>query len=216
MIKLLLGILILGFFQVSFGQKPRPRDVFVFDIHHSMWLNQPTEAINIPLNSLGYGFNLFKDIPLAYSPHSFAIGLSYSVTKVHSNLRFHTAELFPDPRGYDVIQVGTSDYRRNKLVTHYVELPVEMRLRTKVRTKFFTYLGFKTSYALRSYERNIISDEKVKFFNVPNLNDFAYGPTVRIGFGAIGLYGFYNVGGLFNNTDMFISLSVGISYLSGR
>lgn len=207
---------------VAQKQKPRPRDWFVFDVYGTSWENTPSNIGHIHWKSVGFGFNVVKDIPLGYSPHSFAIGLSYSIDKVHSNAYFHGSlgrHGFADPQSssYYIIPSEGKSYLKNKLVTHYLDIPIEMRLRTRVRSKFFTYVGFMGGYNTVSFQRSLNAGNKVKTYGIPSLQDFRYGPTFRIGFGAIGLYGFYNMNGLIKGRpDSFIPFSIGISYLSGR
>ena len=200
-------------------QKPRPRDWFVMDVYGSSWENTPSNIEHVHWKSIGFGLNFMKDIPLGYSAHSFAIGMSYTVDKVHSNLSFYNQTRGPQTTvPYHLIpNQNTKAYNRNKLVTHYVELPLEMRFRTKIRSKFYTYFGVKGGYNLFNFVRSEENNIKVKTYNLNRVQDFRYGPTFRIGFGAIGLYGFYNMNGLFTGqSENFIPFSVGISYLSGR
>lgn len=213
------------FLSTSFAQKqkPRPRDWFVFDVYGTSWENTPSTIDHIHWKSVGFGFNVVKDFPLGYSPHSFAIGLSYSVDKVHSNAYFISSigrHGFDEPQysAYYLIPSTGKPYLRNKLVTHYIDLPIELRLRTKVRSKFFTYIGVKGGYNTVSFQRSASNTgNKNKTYGIPALQDFRYGPTFRIGFGAIGLYGFYNMNGLLKGRpNTFIPFSIGISYLSGR
>ncbi len=218
------GLLILFGLNFSFTQekeKGRARDKFIFDINYNSWLNPPQEFEQLPWKSVGVGFNFYKDIPLGYSSHSFAWGLAYTVDKVHSNIYLSPRR---DPANssipnYSVIDVNQNAemYNRNKFVTHYLELPLELRLRTKGLSTFHTHIGFKGGLLVNNFSRTIENGYKVKKYNIPEINRFRYGPTFRIGYSHLNFYAYYNMAGLFkNNTQTFVPFTIGISYIRGR
>ena len=126
--KLLLIILFFAVCTESLAQKqkPRPIDWFVMDVYGSSWENTPSNVEHIHWKSIGFGLNFMKDIPLGYSAHSFSIGMSYTVDKVHSNLSFYnqTRGVTASVPYHLIPSQNNKTYNKNKLVTHYVELPI--------------------------------------------------------------------------------------------
>lgn len=207
----------------SYGQKKEkmfPRDRFIFDVNYNSWLNEPNGFDQIPWKSVGVGFNFYKDIPLGYSANSFAWGLSYTVDKVHSNVSFLTrANIQGSVNNYTLIEadLASISYRENKFVTHYIDLPIELRLRTKGNATFHTHFGFKGGMMVNNFSRSRENGVKVKKYNIPDVNRFRYGPTLRIGYSNINFYGFYNMTSLFSHyEDSFTPFTIGISYFTGR
>jgi len=113
---------------------------------------------------------------------------------------------------------GPTTKSRGKLVVNYVDVPFELRFRTKPNSKDLRWkfaFGGKFGYRINVYEK-IIDDEdiKIKYYDYPNIAQWRYGVTTRIGYGAVMFSGFYSLSTLFtpNNSDGNINaLSLGIS-----
>ncbi|MEI6900924.1 MAG: outer membrane beta-barrel protein, partial [Bacteroidota bacterium] len=105
----------------------------------------------------------------------------------------------------------------------YIEIPIEFRLKTK--SKVSVALGLKGGYLIGSsskyvgtgeitasnYTVNTTDKVRVKFWGIKNLENFTYGPTLRVGYKWFNLTGYYMLSHLFTQgrgPDMY-PISVG-------
>jgi hypothetical protein len=134
--------------------------------------------------------------------YAVALGLGYSYNNIKHNLA-----VLPIDNGvnsYQVVPEGS--FEKNKLVLHYLELPLELRWRNSNATdhRFWrVYLGFKVSYlfadkALYSPEDGI--KEVVK--NDKSLNDFVYGAYISAGWNTWNFYAYYGLTPIYNNAPI--------------
>ncbi|MFZ4562043.1 MAG: outer membrane beta-barrel protein [Bacteroidales bacterium] len=153
--------------------------------------------------TINQGFNVFGtyNLPLGKSRFSFAIGLSISIHNLYWNYRFQGDSLnfqfalIKDDQGY----------KRSKLTLPYLEIPIEFRY--KAKSKFALGIGFKIGYMVYAHSKYVGSDylfgttstlvSSIK--NIDNLEKFAYGPTLRIGYKWIHVTGYYSLSKIFNN-----------------
>ncbi len=198
------------------------RDRIVFNLHWDGWLNTP-DSIKVNAFSRGVGFHFFYDIPLdKKNQFSFAPGIGYSCSNYYSNALF--VEDSTDKVIVDIIEDGVQ-VNKNKIALGLLEVPVEFRFRSMPDGKgnsFKLAIGFKggwqftnkTKYAGDDIIFNTPSDVKVKIFRYEALNMFRYGPTVRIGYGAINLQAFYGLSELFNEGEgpTGFPLEIGVSF----
>jgi hypothetical protein len=84
----------------------------------------------------------------------------------------------------------------------YLELPIEFHFATK--KKFAVGLGFKLGYLLPAFTKYVGDnplpphDElRMKLRNIKNLESFAYGPYLRIGYKWFHLYGYFQLSEVF-------------------
>ena len=117
-------------------------------------------------------------------------------------------------------------YKRNKLSTAYIDVPLELRYRTKPNDKgnsFKVALGVKGGFLLSNYTKFIgqgnnfgvsSTSTKYKKYDIPNIAKFRYGATVRIGYGPFNINAFYSLSPLFdkNAGPQITPISVGISF----
>jgi hypothetical protein len=188
------------------------RDKFIFDISYNSWLNSPDKISHLHWKSIGVGLNFYKDIPLGKSSNSFAIGLGYTIDKVHSNVKFS----YRSVGVYKVLGTDQQGYLENKLVTQYLELPIEFRFRTKGEAALHCHLGIKGGYLIHDFMRVKELGNKVKRLDHPHLRKFRYGPSFRFGYSNFNVFAYYSLSPLFDNSDDFQAISVGVSYFSGR
>ncbi|MDX1315778.1 MAG: porin family protein, partial [Eudoraea sp.] len=120
-------------------------DQFYIGLTYNLLLNKPP---SVTQQNLSYGLQtgFIKDIPLN-EQRNFAvgIGLGYAVNSYYNNI---LATQTPEGITYQVIADGF-DYKRNKIETHLVEMPLEIRWRnsTAQEHRFWRiYTGFKLGY----------------------------------------------------------------------
>ena len=122
---------------------------------------------------------------------------------------------------YSEFQVASdSVLSRGKISLNYVDVPFELRFRTKpnkegIRWKFA--VGGKVGYLVNVHEKIIDAQNiKIKTYNYPNIAQVRYGVSARVAYGAIGVSAFYSLSPLFNtgaSVGQQNSFTVGISLI---
>jgi len=188
-------------------------DKLVFELTNDMWLDMP-DGVKLRGFSPGFKGYFFTDYTFGReSNFSFAWGFGVSFDNVHSNAvlvqeEFPNGELgeqtlTPFPEEYE--------YEKNKFVTTYLELPIELRFITKGRSPFKFAAGFRVGYLLSDYQKIIDTDGKRKYYDFNDVTTWRYGVSARIGVGKIQLSGFYSLVPLIEGSDTTIPVSVGIA-----
>lgn len=100
------------------------------------------------------------------------------------------------------------DYRKYKISTNYLTLPVELRIRTNpdkhYRRSFKIYPGFRIGGLVNVHTKYIGQDPqtlehiKVKAYHIRHIDKLNYGITLRIGYGKIMAHGYYALNPLFD------------------
>jgi hypothetical protein len=196
-------------------QPDRWEDKIIIEITNDMWLNLPA-GVELRPFSPGFKAYFFTDYQFGESVFSFAWGFGVSADNVHSNadwvLTRETASnpgslvLTPYPDEYD--------YSKNKFVTTYLELPIEFRLITEGRRPFKFATGFRLGYQVQNHNKIIDDEGKRKFYNFDYIEKLRYGVSARMGYGRIGITGFYSLVPLVdekNGSDV-IPVSLGLYF----
>ena len=195
------------------------------DVFTDIWVGAPD---NIDLRTIQQGATVFGmfNFPLGgeESLTTFSIGLGVRSHNMYSNSRIDdikadTINFTPIPD--DVI------YQRSKVNLVYLDLPVELKLRFK--NGFKTTIGFKAGWAIDSKEK-YVGDRYEEYYgnqydytnrvgvnettkDIRQLEKFSYGPTLRIGYKFISVYGYYQISSVFKRNlgpDM-APISIGLT-----
>ncbi len=190
-------------------------DKLLFEITHDFWLDLPKDAeVRIP--SVGFKAYFFSDYTFGQESNlSFAWGFGVSADNVNTNAQWVQLE-FPDGSVSDQTLTPVSDdyeYDKNKFVTTYLELPVELRFITKGRSPFKLAAGFRLGYLLSDHAKIIDTEGKRKLYDYDGVATWRYGVSGRIGVGKIQLTGFYSLVPLIEEGKgtQVIPVSVGIA-----
>ena len=183
-------------------------DHILIQLGHTIWTGKP-DSINTKGWSRSFAAYLMMDFPFKTNPHwSVALGPGISsenmfFDKTYVGIKDNTATLqFTDIS-------DTTHFKKYKLATTFLELPVELRFRFKPeddRRSFKIAVGAKVGTLLNAHVKgkelrnaagNAISDYILKenskrFFNKNRLS-----LTGRIGFGHFSLHGSYAITPLF-------------------
>lgn len=153
--------------------------------------------------STGLTAGFLRDMPINKSRTvAVALGLGYSYNNIKHNLAVLPIE--GGRNSYQMVQEGSFD--KNKLVLHYLEVPLELRWRNSNATdhQFWRiYLGFKVSYLFADkaqYQPEGGIKEKVK--NDASLNDFVYGTYLSAGWNTWNFYAYYGLTPIYNNAPI--------------
>jgi hypothetical protein len=190
-----------------------------FGMFNDFVLNVPS---GIKTRTINQGVNVFGlyNLPFGKSHVGFSIGLGLSIHNIYGDFLVNkvgdTTKLVKIP--------DTVGFKRSKMTIVYLEIPLEFNLKTK--SKVNLALGIKVGYMIGShtkyvgnggiktntYESYSTSKVRIKSMGIPNLQQFNYGPTFRIGYRWISIDGQYMLSTLFSKNhgpDMY-PISVGL------
>ena len=171
-------------------------DQFYIGVTYNILLNLPEEASQ---NNLSYGLQagFIRDIPLnPQGTFAVGVGLGYGVNSYYSNLR-----AIEEDDGFRYEYLDDDDYRRNKVETHLIEIPLEFRWRTSTREsyKFWRiYGGFKFGYVVGSRSKLVTDSFKDSFYNTDTEN-FRYGLMLNLGYNTFNIHFYYGLNSLFED-----------------
>lgn len=197
-----------------------PKDQFILNLLSNSLLNTPENMDMMPV-SVGAETYYMSTLVGANSSLSVALGLGVGVNNYHNNC-------IP----YDSVEVtyfkqipGEYEYIKNKITTAYVDIPLEIRFKTKPNLKkrnFKVAIGGKVGYMISSYIKykgedfRTASNKMVKFkeYNLNNLVPLRYGTFLRIGYGKVNLLVNYTLSTLFekNKGPDVVPVSFGFSF----
>lgn len=188
------------------------RDQVIVDVHYNSFYHINSDFKDVPYKSVGYSFNWFKSIPFNPSV-SMGIGIGYTINKSHSNYHFVPSHEI----GHEKIRLFTSFREKNKLVTEYLEVPIELRFHTPLKNGFHWYMGVRPGIAINHFIKYRTEGFKSKIYNTTPIEIFKLEPTLRFGYGKINLFAAYNLLPTFQHSALkdIHQFSIGLSYFSG-
>ena len=199
-----LGLLYLAFGGLLYGQdsplvdNSYLEDQFYFGLTYNALLEKP-DAINQQNLSYGIQTGFIKDIPLNSSrTFSLGLGIGYATNSYYSNLL-----ALDETTGisYEDSLEGIEGVKRNKLETHTLEFPIELRWRNSTPTEFKFwrfYPGIKLGYVFSGRSKLVTDADKISFSN-DDLRTFQYGAMINFGYNTFNLHLYYGLNTLFND-----------------
>ncbi|WP_422081803.1 porin family protein [Ulvibacterium sp.] len=182
-------------------------DQFYMGITYNFLLDKP---VDVSQRNLSYGLQagFIRDIPMnSDRTVALGIGIGYNVNSYYSNLR---AMESGNDVVYDVLD-GDADFKRSKVETHLVEVPLEFRWRNSTATsyKFWrVYTGLRFGYVLGGRSKFVSDSGDFSFYN-DDIRKFQYGLTFNFGYNTFNVHLYYALNNLFND-DVFVN-GTGIS-----
>lgn len=176
--------------------EPYREDQFYMGITYNILLDLPN---GVSQNNLSYGLQggFIRDIPLnPECTFAIGIGLGYGVNSYYSNLR-----AIEENGDFRYEYLDDADYRRNKVETHLIEVPLEFRWRTSTREsyKFWRiYGGFKFGYIVGSRSK-FVSDSYVDSFYNTDTENLRYGLMLNVGYNTFNFHVYYGLNPLFED-----------------
>jgi hypothetical protein len=162
-----------------------------------IWQNMPAGTKTRTINQ-GFHAYVLYGVPFGKSNFGVGIGLGISVHNMYGNF---TVTGKNDTTRFTVIPDSLS-YKRSKMTLPYLELPIEFNFSTK--KKFAIGIGFKLGYLLPAFTKYVGDNPlppheelRMKLRNLKNLENFAYGPYLRIGYKWFHFYGYYQMSDVF-------------------
>lgn len=210
-------------------------DRLTVDLFSDMW--QTDADSNFTINGFNPGFNAnyYFNIPLA-GKFSIGLGIGIGAHNLNSNAMIMD-EVKYDSLGLPYTTDNTMfvnlnklaspgvavDYDKNKLTLAYADIPLEFRFTTKNQKgkKIKIALGVKGGFLINNHTKykgkNLANgdDQKIKTYNIPNIETLRYGATFRIGYDKYHLFGYYSLSKIFKadkGPELFpISLGIGVA-----
>lgn len=176
-------------------------DQFYASISYNMIQEKPQNYSQYAF-STGITVGFLRDMPINKNrTYAVALGLGYSYSNIKHNM---LVEKLNGANVYRTVPEGS--YDKNKLVLHYLEVPLELRWRNSnpVDHQFWrVYLGFKVSWLFADkalYKPE--SGPKEKVTNDMNLNNIVYGAYISAGWNTWNLYAYYGLTPIYNNAPI--------------
>lgn len=194
--------------------KADPKDRLIFEANYTNWLRAP-KNIKSDWKSLGFNFSTMFDKPLGKSNFSIGYGAGLYVHNYSSNADFIYKLDTINKYVTTVIEPKKDKYVANRYNERSVEIPVEIRFRTKTTRVFKVMLGGKIGYVLSNFKKLDDKDGRIRIYNIKNVNKLRYGVNFRIGVEQICLTASYYFSEVFteNGTKGIHPFSIGIAII---
>lgn len=160
--------------------KSDPRDRLIFEVNYTNWLGAP-KSIKSDWKCVGFNFATMFDKPFGSSNFSLGFGLGIYVHNFSSNADFLYKLDSTNKNVTTVLQPRTTSYIANRYNERSVEVPVELRFRTKSASMFKIMLGGKIGYVISDFRKTDDADGRVRHYHLQNINRLRYGVNFRIG-----------------------------------
>ncbi len=173
-------------------------DQFYFSFTYNVWQQRP-DGVRQNKFSSGLSAGFLRDMPINEKrTWAIAAGLGYAINNFNHNIVISKDE---DVVDYAFL-LPDQPFDKNKIILHYIELPVEIRWRTSTPQshKFWrVYTGLKLSYLV--YDKYKFEDGNGKYTisKNPDLNDFLYGAYLSTGYNTWNFYIYYALNPLFKD-----------------
>jgi len=193
----------------------RPADHFMFELGYDNWAGKPDSA-NITGFNHSLNFYFMMDFPFKSDQRlSMGVGLGLGSGQIYFNKSYPQIAAYNNPTlvfatsaGGSGTAAGADHYKRFKLVTNYLEIPVELRfsLDPEHMDKSWKFaVGTKIGYLITAYTKsvdpeditghvlaNVVEKESSKQF----FSSFKFAPTIRVSKGVIGIFGQFQANSL--------------------
>lgn len=215
--------------QAFVPERMHPTDRFMITVFSDIWQDVP-ETMDLRTIQRGVSINAFQDMPIGRTNFSLAAGLAFSSHNLYSDHRYR---FIPEMNQFHFVAIDPAhDYDKNKLSMNYLEVPVQLRFRTRdLPSTLRLYAGVKAGYLFHAHTKFVgkeyydgqqeppaLVDKrtiKVKEHKLDNINKYRIGLTGTVGYGAFNLHVYYQLTETFkdNNAEGMFPLSVGISFI---
>ena len=178
--------------------KGDPKDRLIFEAIYTSWLGIP-KNITPDWKSIGFNFAMMFDKPIKNSNFSFGYGAGLYCHNFSSNANYLYKTDSITSITSTLMEPKTGTYRSNKYSERSVEIPLELRFRTKTTSNFKIMLGVKIGYVFNDYKKTDDINGKIRLYDLKNINRFRYGVNFRIGVEKFCLSASYYISEAFNS-----------------
>ncbi len=179
--------------EVEFEDNKYLEDQLYINITYIKMLDLPDQISQTGV-PFGVGLGFIKDLPVNKRRNiAFGVGLGYASNTYYFNVK----EELP-------VDVETSnELKSNKISTHFIDFPLEFRLRTSTSKKYNfwrLYPGFKLGYVFAT-NSNLKQREGFQVEDVVKINKFLYGLTLSGGYNKWNFYLYYGLNETFSEAE---------------
>lgn len=208
--RFFLNIFIFFFFITAFSQEVPDfdaldslyrEDQFYVGITYNDLQNRPK---NVSQNKFTPSFSagFLRDMPINKKRNrAIAAGLGYSINNYNHSLLISETDGTPEYNRVD----PEIDYDKNKLILHYIDLPIEYRWRTSTPASHIfwrIYTGVKLSYLVYDKSKYIDGDSRIIVKGNKDLNKFQYGLYMAAGRNTWNAYAYYGLKPIFKSAKL--------------
>jgi hypothetical protein len=217
-------------------RKPPKKEMLLINLNFDSWIGQPSTISPKWFSSRGVDIAVLYDYVIGRTNFSVAAGVGFNSHNIHMEAFPIEYSVLKDPTNpssvgsYTHLDPAFFEDKKinvNKLSTNFIDIPIEFRFRSnpgKNGKRIAASVGFKLGWLAQSHTKTRVDQdflyqginfrEKVKTYDIPNLNRFRYGLTARLGYANFYVNFFYSLTPLFINgrgTEA-TPISVGIGY----
>ena len=175
-------------------------DQFYFSFGYNILRHKPS---GVKQNKFAPSFTagILRDMPINKRRNwSIAAGLGYAISN-------YNHDLLVDKTGPSLTYApnDTIDFDKNKLILHYVELPIEFRWRTsRPESHIFwrVYGGFKFSYLVFDRQKYQNGGQKYSVSNNEDLNKLQMGTYLAVGNNTWNVTAYYGLTPLYKSAEI--------------
>ncbi len=174
-------------------------DAAILEINLDNWTEAPDGIKIKTFRSRGIAIKYFSEKNLGKSSFHFAYGLGLNSNNVH-----HDGFLaYDSSRVAKILPLNPAvDYKINKISLTYINIPLELRYRTKPLHKSNRIKvsgGFMGGLLINSHVKFKDDDGTFKAKKIEGILPYQYGVTARIGYGKYNVSGYYGLSNVFED-----------------
>lgn len=172
-------------------------DQFYVGVTYNLLGNMPS---NVSQNGFSSGFQIgfVRDMPINKKRNvAFGLGFGYSVNSFNQNIL-----ISKENNVYTYMTIDNSQFSKNKLFQHLIEVPFEFRIRKSTPTehKFFRmHTGFRVGYLFANSYKFKGNEGNYKLTNIDDFNQLQYALTFSIGYDTWNFFLQYGLNPIFNS-----------------
>jgi hypothetical protein len=218
-ITLLLAMFVL-FSIHSYSQdrtRMQPSDRLIIGLFTDIWSGLPDDMSSSVFNR-GIAIDYIQEFPISTTNFSFAAGLGFASHNLYSDHWFRRQN-----NTHEFDPIGDVDYRNNKLSLNYLNIPLEVRYRTRdLPRNIRLHAGIKAGVLVNAHTKYVGHDAgdtsrttRIKEGRLDNIETFLIGFQARAGYGRFNLHAFAPITTVFKGNESADAsfLSLGISFI---
>ncbi len=202
-----------------------PDDRFIVTLFTDIWQDVPDD-MDIKAIQRGISIDAMQDMPLGRSSFSVAAGIGFTSHNLYSDQRYLYNAIEEKHDFYPV----NLDYDKNKISLNYLDVPVQLRYRTRDTERTFRiHAGMKAGYLVNAHtkyegktymgpmgmqfpdhpdaegfdppDQLVERTTKVKEHNLENIASYRIGLTAMVGYGRFNVYFYYPLTDIFEDNS---------------
>ncbi|WP_143309569.1 porin family protein [Chitinophaga vietnamensis] len=183
------------------------KDFLMIQLSYDGWAGSP-DSVKTGFNR-GFNVAFMYDMPFKKSKMSLAAGLGISTSGI--SLKDHAMDVTGASNSKSVSFPATTNVKRYKVATTYIEIPVELRYRSvpdNANKGFKAAIGLKVGALVDAHTKARVTGangakttEKEK--NREFFNPWRFAATARVGYGNFALFGSYSINPLLKDNSVY-------------